>query len=340
MGLTLGELAGRIGGRLHGNPDCRITRVATLRDAGEGAISFLANPRYRKYLRTTRASAVILKAEYAGESPAATLTVAEPYVAYAKVAALLYPADTACRGIHPAAIIGSHCRIADSAWIGPGCIIEDDVVIEAGVQLGAGCFVGSGSRIGTGSVFQPRVVICRSISIGKRVLVHPGVIIGADGFGIALEGGRWLKVPQLGSVRIGDDVEIGANTTIDRGALDDTVIEEGVKLDNQVQVAHNVHIGAHTAVAACTGISGSARIGSHCRIGGGVGILGHLEIADHVTVTAMTMVTRSISTPGVYSSGIPAQENRAWNRNIGHLRRLARRARRRQRQENTPDETD
>lgn len=340
MGLTLGELAGHIGGELRGNPDCRISSVATLRDAGEGDISFLANPRYRKYLQATRASAVILKAEHARECPAATLMVADPYTAYAKAAALLYPAVPVRRGMHPGAIIGNQCRIEDSAWIGPGCIVEDGAVIGAGVQLGAGCFIGSGSRIGAGSVFQARVVVCRSVSIGERALVHSGAVIGSDGFGFAEEGGRWLKVPQLGGVRIGDDVEIGANTTIDRGTLDATVLEDGVKLDNQVHVAHNVHIGAHTAIAACTGISGSVRIGSHCCIGGGVGILGHLEIADHVTVTAMTMVARSIGAPGVYSSGIPAQENTAWNRNIGNLRRLARLARRLYRLEKKLDTTD
>jgi UDP-3-O-[3-hydroxymyristoyl] glucosamine N-acyltransferase len=328
MGFTLGELARCIGGELRGNPDCRITAVASLRSAGEGAISFLANARYRKYLRATRASAVIVTAEHAAESPTATLTVADPYTAYARIAGLLYPAKSARRGRHPDAIVGDHCRIDDSAWIGPGCIIEDEADIGAGVQLGAGCFVGRGSRIGANSVLHARVVVCEAVSIGERALVHPGVVIGSDGFGHAEDDGKWLKVPQLGGVWIGADVEIGANTTIDRGALEDTVVEDGVKLDNQVHVAHNVHIGAHTAIAACTGISGSARIGSHCRIGGGVGVLGHLEIADHVTVTAMTMVARSINAPGVYSSGLPAQDNTAWNRNVGNLRRLAGLARR------------
>jgi UDP-3-O-[3-hydroxymyristoyl] glucosamine N-acyltransferase len=340
MGLTLGELAGHVGGELHGNPRCRISRVATLQDAGEGAISFLANRRYRKYLHTTRASAVILKAVHASDCPTATITVANPYAAYARVAALLYPEPAPPGGIHPGAVIGNNCRIDASACIGPGCIIEDEVVIGAGVQLAAGCTVGRGCRIGAGSVLQSRVVVCDAVSIGQRVRVHPGAVLGSEGFGLAEEGGEWLKVPQLGSLRIGDDVEIGANTTIDRGALDDTVIDDGVKLDNQVHVAHNVRIGAHTAIAACTGISGSVRIGRHCRIGGGAGILGHLEIADHVTVTAMTMVAQSIGAPGVYSSGIPAQENMAWNRNIGNLRRLARLARRLSRLEREADGTN
>ncbi len=328
MGLTLGELAERIGGELRGDPDCVITSVATLQHAGPGSISFLANTTYRKYLSRTAASAVIIRPEFAGECPAAAIVTADPYVAYARAAALIVPPLPPRQGTHPSASIGKDCQIDSSAWIGPNCIIEDGVHIGAGTQLAAGCFVGRDSRIGAGGYLHANVVICHGVRVGERIIVHPGAVIGSDGFGLANEHGQWLKVPQLGGVCIGNDVEIGANTSIDRGALDDTVLEDGVKLDNQIQVAHNVHIGAHTAIAGCVGISGSARIGRHCMIGGGAGIVGHLEIADNVTVTGMTMVTKSISGPGVYSSGVPAQENSEWNRNYARFRKLDQLARR------------
>jgi UDP-3-O-[3-hydroxymyristoyl] glucosamine N-acyltransferase len=320
MGLALGELSQRIGGQLQGDPERMITTVATLQDAVAGEISFLANPRYRRYLQGTRASAVILSAEHAGDCPTATITVANPYAAYARAATLLFPAAGARQGVHASAVIGNNCSVDATAWIGPHCIIEDDVTIAAGVQLQGGCFVGKGSRIGNATMLGPQVTVCHAVDIGARGLIHPGVVIGSDGFGLANDDGRWIKVPQLGRVCIGSDVEIGANSTIDRGALGDTIIEDGVKLDNQVHVAHNVRIGKHTVVAGCTGISGSADIGCHCRIGGGVGILGHLEIADHVTVTAMSLVTKSLPGPGRYSSGMPAQEHTAWKRNVGSFR--------------------
>ena len=322
MGLALGELAGRLGGELRGDPDCMISSVATLQRAGQGDISFLAHKAYRKYLTATHASAVILEAAIADECPTATITVANPYAAYARAASLLTEPPVKRRGVHPSAVIGSGCEIASSAWVGPHCIIEDGVAIAAGVQLTGACSIGRDSRIGADCVFHANVVIAHGVRIGERVVLHPGVVIGSDGFGYADEHGHWLKVPQLGSVFIGNDVEVGAGTTIDRGSLDDTLIADGVKLDNQVRVAHNVQIGAHTAIAACAGISGSARIGSHCRIGGGAGILGHLEITDHVVITAMTLVTKSITRPGVYSSGVPAQENALWNRNNARFRRL------------------
>lgn len=328
MSLALGELAQRIGGRLRGDPDCVIGSVASLQRAGQGAISFLANRTYRKYLRATRASAVIMEAAFADECPTATITVADPYLAYARAATLLSSPLAARRGVHPSAVIGAGCEVAPSAWVGPHCLIEEGAAIGAGTQLLGGCFIGRGSRIGGDCVLHARVVVGHGVTIGRRVMLHPGAVIGSDGFGLADEHGRWLKVPQLGGVSIGDDVEIGAGSTIDRGALDDTLIGEGVKLDNQVHIAHNVQVGAHTAIAACVGISGSTRIGRHCRIGGGAGILGHLEITDHVVITAMTLVTRSITRPGVYSSGVPAQENALWNRNAARLRRLDKLARR------------
>lgn len=328
MGIALGELARRLGGVLHGDPDCMVTSVATLQNAGHGAITFLANGRYRKYLPATQASAVILGADDEEASPTATITVSNPYAAYAQAATILCPLPFPEPGVHPGVVIGDACNIDETACIGPNCIIESGVTISAGVSLGGGCFIGRDSFIGAGSRLHAGVVICHGARIGARVLVHPGAVIGSDGFGLAEDGGKWLKVPQLGGVCIGDDVEIGAGTTIDRGTLEDTVIENGVKLDNQIQVAHNVHIGAHTAIAGCVGISGSVRIGKHCRIGGGAGIVGHLRITDNVTITGMTLVTTSITVPGVYSSGIAAQENASWNRNCVRLRQLDTLARR------------
>jgi UDP-3-O-[3-hydroxymyristoyl] glucosamine N-acyltransferase len=327
MGLALGELARRLGGELHGDPGCVITSVASLRQAGPGTISFLANRAYRKYLPATRASAVILEAAFALACPTATITVANPYAAYARAAVLLSSPPAARCGVHPSAVIGAGCEIAPSAWVGPHCVIEDGAALAAGAQLAGGCHLGRDSRIGADCVLHANVVVCHGVRIGERVVLHPGVVIGSDGFGLAQEHGRWLKVPQLGGVCIGNDVEIGAGSTIDRGSLDDTIIEDGVKLDNQVQVAHNVWIGAHTAIAACVGIAGSAWIGGHCSIGGGAGILGHLEISDHVVITAMTLVTKSITRPGVYSSGVPAQDNATWNRNTARFRRLDKLAR-------------
>jgi len=329
MAITLGELAERLGAVLQGgSPSSRITGVATLRNAGADDLAFLANTAYRKHLSGTRAGAVVLDAKHADECPVAALVTANPYATYARAAALIVPRAPDRSGIHPTATLGPDCQIDATAWVGPHCIIESGVRIGAGVQLAGNCFIGAGCRIGAHSRLSPNVVVCHDVSIGERAVIQPGAVIGSDGFGLAMEDGRWLDVPQLGGVRIGDDVGIGANTTVDRGALEDTVLEDGVRLDNQIQVAHNVHIGAHTAVAGCVGISGSAKIGSHCMIGGGAGIVGHLEIADNVVITGMTMVTRSITEAGVYSSGVPAQDNTSWNRNYARFRQLDRLARR------------
>ncbi|NNJ95003.1 MAG: UDP-3-O-(3-hydroxymyristoyl)glucosamine N-acyltransferase [Halobacteria archaeon] len=328
MALTLGALAEQIGGRLaQGSPGCEVGGVATLQHASTGDISFLANRSYRKFLASTRASAVILAAEHLADCPVAAIVADNPYAAYARAAALLFPPPPGRRGIDPSASVGESCSIDPDAWIGPRCIIESGATIHAGAQLAGGCYIGADSEIGPNSRLAANVVICHGVSIGARVNIAPGAVIGSDGFGLASEDGKWLPVPQLGSVRVGNDVDIGANTTIDRGALEDTILEEGVRLDNQIQVAHNVHIGAHTAIAGCVGISGSARIGRHCMIGGGAGIVGHLEITDHVVITGMTMVTRSITSPGVYSSGVPAQDNESWNRNYARFRQLDKLAR-------------
>lgn len=328
MSLTLGELAERVGGRIAGDDRVLITGVATLQNAHPTAIAFLSNRSYRKFLATTQAAAVILQSEDLDDCPVPALVISEPYVAYARIAALLNPAPAFEPGIHPAAQVSDNATVAADAWVGPQCVVEDGCEIGPGSFIGPGCVVGRGTRIGAGSRLVANVTVCHGCAIGDRALVHPGVVIGSDGFGIANDQGRWIKVPQLGGVRIGDDVEIGANTTVDRGALEDTVLEDGVKLDNQIQVAHNVHIGAHTAIAGCVGIAGSTRIGRHCAIGGGAGILGHLEIVDNVQITAMSLVTKSIREPGVYSSGTPLQPNELWHKNFARFRQLDDMARR------------
>ncbi|MEJ2554126.1 MAG: UDP-3-O-(3-hydroxymyristoyl)glucosamine N-acyltransferase [Gammaproteobacteria bacterium] len=325
---TLAQLAEHVGGRVDGDADCEIHGVATLQNARPGDISFLANPRYTKYLSSTAASAVIITEEYQSACPSNALVAADPYLSYARIAALLTPMPIMRQGRHPSAVVEDGSAVDPSAWIGPHSVIEEGVEIGSQVTVGPGCVIGKGSRIGTGSRLVANVTICHGSRIGKRVVLHPGVVIGSDGFGLANDGGRWVKVPQLGGVIIGDDVEIGANTTVDRGALDDTIIEDGVKLDNQIQVAHNVYIGAHTAIAGCTGIAGSARIGSRCTIGGGVGIVGHTEIADDVHITGMSFVAHSIRKPGVYSSGTPLEANREWRRNYARFHQLDDMARR------------
>lgn len=319
---SLGELAVRFGLVLRGEPDLKVRRVATLSNAGPGSLSFLANSRYRRQLDTTRATAVLLSLKDAANCPVAALIDPNPYLAYARIAALMHPEEPARAGIHPSAVVSSGARIAASASIGPLSVIEDDAEIGERVLVGPHCIVQRGARVGDDSRLMARVSLYERVSIGRRCILHAGSVIGADGFGFAPYSGTWVKVPQVGSVRIGDDVEIGANTTIDRGAIDDTVVEEGVKLDNQIQVGHNVTIGAHTAIAGCTGISGSVSVGRRCMIGGMVGIAGHLTIADDVTVTGCSLVSASIKTPGSYSSGMPTVETRLWRRMVAHLRRL------------------
>lgn len=328
MGLTLGELAERSGAGLHGDAALPIAGVCTLQDGRPGCIGFLANPHYRKYLAGTRAAAVILTEDDLAACPVPALVSRNPYATYAQVATLLSPVLATQTGVHPSAVVAADARIDPSASIGPLCVVESGADIAAGVVIGPGCVIGRGARIGADTRLVANVTLCHGVQLGARCLIHPGAVIGSDGFGIANEGGRWLKVPQLGSVRIGDDVEIGANTSVDRGALDDTVIADGVKLDNQIQVAHNVQIGEHTAVAGCVGISGSAKVGAHCMLAGGVGVVGHLEIADGTVVTGMSMVTKSITERGVYSSGLAAMPGDQWNKIVARLRRLDDMARR------------
>ncbi len=322
MGLTLAELAGAIGAELRGDPASRVERVANLQHAVEGEVGFLTDSRYRNYLETTRATAVILASKDADASPVAVLVMDNPYLGYARAAQALDPLPPRPCGIHPHATIDGQARVHASAWVGPQSVIEEGARIGAGAFIGPRCLVGRDVIIGEHARLVAGVTICHSVEIGSRVLIHPGAVIGADGFGFANDNGVWVKIPQTGGVSIGDDAEIGANTTIDRGALEDTIIAEGVKLDNQIQVAHNVQIGAHTAVAGCVGIAGSTSIGRRCTIGGGVGIVGHLEIADDVHITVGSIVFQSLTEPGLYSSGVPVQENRPWRRNFVRFRQL------------------
>jgi UDP-3-O-[3-hydroxymyristoyl] glucosamine N-acyltransferase len=315
-------LAVRFGLELRGSPALRVSHVATLSQATEGALSFLANSRYRKHLGSSRATAIVVAPADLDACPVAALVDPNPYLAYAQIATLMYPVAPTTAGIHPSAVVASDARIAASAWLGPLCVIEAGADIGERVKVGAGCTILAGARIGNDTQLMPRVTLYPAVSIGARCLLHTGAVIGADGFGFAPDQGIWFKVPQVGSVRIGDDVEIGANTTIDRGAIEDTIVENGAKLDNQIQVGHNVVIGAHTAIAACTGISGSTTIGKRCMIGGMVGFAGHLTIADDVIVTGCSLVSASIREAGSYSSGMPTVETRAWRRMVAHLRRF------------------
>ena len=323
MAHRLEELARHAGAELRGDPDCLIDRVDTLEDAAQGAICFLADPRYRPRLAATRASAVILAEADSAACPVNALVCADPHLAYARVARVVHPEPSPRPGIHPSAVVAEGASIDPDASVGPCAVIDAGARVGPGVVVGPGCYVGEGAELGEGTRLVANVTVCHGCRLGRRVLVHPGAVIGSDGFGLARTGeGAWEKVPQLGRVVLGDDVEVGANTTIDRGALRDTVIAKGVKLDNQIQVAHNVRIGAHTAVAGCAGIAGSTVIGEHCTVAGGVGIAGHLEIADNVHFSGASVVTRSFKEPGQYSGNLPAVPTAEWRRAVARIRRL------------------
>jgi len=321
-GYPLAQLAERFALELRGDGTLTISGVGTLAAATPAQLSFLANPRYRGELRACRAGAVVLRADDAAECPGAALIAADPYVAFAKIAAIFDVPPAVAPGAHPTAVVAPDASVDASASIGPFCVVESGAVIGPGATIGPYCLIGPDCRVGAQSRLIARVTLVARVTLGERVLIHPGVVIGADGFGLAFEKDHWIKVPQLGGVRIGNDCEVGANTTIDRGAIEDTVIEDDVRLDNQIQIAHNVRIGAHTAMAGCSAVAGSATIGRYCLIGGGAGILGHLSVADRVTVTAMTLVTHSIQSAGEYSTGTPVQANREWRRNAARFKHL------------------
>jgi len=320
--MTLGELAVRFGCELRGNPAARVTHVAALQEATADAIAYLANPRLQRHLSVTGAGAVILDAKLAAQSPVPVLIAKNPHVVFARVAALLHPGVPPNIGVHPSAVVDSTAQIDPSASIGATCVIGARVQVGARTVIGPGCIILNDAHIGSDTRLIARVTVCESVQIGERCILHPGVVIGSDGFGNANDSGVWVKVPQLGTVRIGNDVEIGANTTIDRGAIGDTVIEDGVKLDNQIQIAHNVRIGAHTAMAAGVGIAGSTTIGKHCMFAGKVGVAGQLDICDGVVLMGRATVSGSISKPGSYSGALGLEETRSFRRNAARFRQL------------------
>jgi len=323
ISYSLRELVERFGGEIVGDPEVRVSSVATLENAGPETIAFLANLRYLRLLAATQAAAVIVAPAQRDVTQKPCILHEQPYLCFARVSALLSPPRQVEPGIHASAAVHPEACVDAGAEIGAYAVVARGAHVGRGSIIGPGTTLGENARVGSDCRLHAQVAVYEGCMLGDRVIVHSGVVIGADGFGIAFEGDHWIKVPQVGRVRIGDDVEIGANTTIDRGAIDDTVVEDGVKLDNQIQIAHNVHIGAHTAIAACTGIAGSVHIGRYCRIGGAVGIAGHVSITDHVEVSGHTSITKSIDKPGIYSGVYPFEPNREWRRNAVHVRHLA-----------------
>ncbi|WNC10955.1 UDP-3-O-(3-hydroxymyristoyl)glucosamine N-acyltransferase [Pseudomonas coleopterorum] len=326
--MKLGQLAEFLGATVSGDPEKIITGLATLQEAGPAQLSFLANPQYRKFLPDSHAGAVLLKAADAEGFKGDALIVPDPYLAYARISHLFDPKPRASTGVHPTAVIAPDAQVDAAASVGAFAVVESGARIAAGVTIGAHCFIGARCEIGEGGWLAPRVTLYHDVRIGKRVVIQSGAVLGGEGFGFANEKGVWQKIAQIGGVSIGDDCEIGVNTAIDRGALADTVIGNGVKLDNQIQIAHNVQIGDNTAMAACVGISGSSKIGKNCMLAGGVGLVGHIEICDGVFITGMTMVTHSITEPGAYSSGTAMQPAAEWRKSAARLRHLDDMARR------------
>ena len=314
MSVTLGQLATLLGAELHGDASIEVSRVANLETAGSGEISFLSDSKYQSFLAQTAASAVLVKAADLSVCQTNALVVKDPYVGFARVAQLLDSTPQPALDLHPTAVIAADVQLGQNVAIGPHAVIESGVVLGDGVAIGPGCFVGKNSRLGKGSRLWANVTIYHNVEIGDACLIQSGTVIGADGFGYANERGEWIKIPQVGKVILGNRVEIGASTTIDRGAIDDTIIADNVIIDNQCQIAHNVEIGYGTAIAGGTVIAGSTKIGKYCIIGGAAVINGHIQVCDQATITGMSMVMRSISEPGIYSSGVPAQSNKEWRK--------------------------
>lgn len=333
MQYSLQYLAEFLQAELRGDKNCLITGIAPIDKAANGQITFLKEPHYKKYLATTKAAAIILKPQFVDLVTTNALLTENPYAAYAKISALFDNSPKPKAAIHPTAVIGNNCKIDQTAFIGANCVIGNEVTIGKNTIINAGCIIDDNSVIGESCKLYANVTIYHNCTIGNRTTIHSGTVIGADGFGFAMDKGINYKIYQLGKVYIGDDVEIGANTTIDRGALENTIIENDVKIDNQVQIAHNVIIGAHTVISGCTGIAGSTKIGKYCMIGGGVGISGHIEIADKTIITARSAIDKSITTPGIYASGIPAMPARAWWKNLARLTQLDEIIRKLQKQE-------
>ena len=320
--MKLGDIVARFGGELLGSPETEVTRIVPLERAGSGDLAFVSSAKQARRLETTAAGALILGLELRDATSRPRIVCANPYAYFARLSGVLHPAPAHEAGVHPAAVVAAGAEVdpsasvAAGAWIGAGARIGARSVIEPGAR------VGESARLGDDCHLHPNAVVYHGCVLGNRVGLHGGAVIGADGFGLALDEGRWVKIPQVGRAVLGDDVEIGANSTVDRGTLDDTVIEDGVKIDNQVQIGHNCRIGAHTAIAACVGIAGSTQIGRHCRIGGAAMIQGHIEICDDVTISAATAIMKSIRRPGTYTSIYPFQEHREWIRNAAHLRHM------------------
>jgi len=326
--LRLDQLAERLEVPFHGDPSTRVSRIGDLTTAGADCLTFLGDPKYRRHLAATHAGIVILSEADAPDAPTPVLISSNPYLTFALAASMLHPQEPVVGGIHPSAVVDPNAQVDPTAWIGPTAVVESGAWVGARVFIGPGCIVGADAVVGEDSRLTARVTLCAGSVVGKRALMFPGAVIGRPGFGFAKDGDRWIRIPQVGRAVLGDDVEIGANTTVDRGAIEDTVIGDGVKLDNQIQIGHNVRIGDYTAMASNTGISGSTSIGRGCTIAGAVGMAGHLTIGDQVHFTGMAMVTRSFTEPGLYSSGIPAMPSADWRRNVARFRHLDELARR------------
>ena len=328
MRISLGELARQFDCELLGDPAIEVDCVATIGNATANSVTFLANPAYKKSLPDTRAGAVILAPSEAAECPVAALVSNNPYATYARVAALLYPEPTVDAAVHPTAVIAKSAIVADSSFIGPFAVIGENCSVGAGAYVGPGCVLGDDCHIGSGTRLVSNVSLVRRVSIGERSKIYPGVVIGSPGFGFAPDTAGWVHVPQVGRVQIGDDVEIGSNTTIDCGAIEDTVIGNGVKLDNQIQIGHNVRIGEHTVMAATVGIAGSTIVGKRCMFGGASGTVGHISICDGVIVNGLSMVSKDITEPGTYAGSFPATDVRSWRRYVARFRQVDRIAKR------------
>jgi len=322
LAYRLSDIASRFGGHVLGNSEVMICQIATLESANSSQIAFLANNKYRAQLESTHAGAIIVGAADSDVTTLPRIVCDNPYAYFAKLSSFLNPPIKACAGIHTSVVIGKNVVIAEGVQVDANVVIGDGAKIGPNSIVMAGCHIGAGVEIGENSLLYSGVVVYHNCILGNNLIAHSGVVIGADGFGLAMEEGRWLKIPQIGRVVIGNDVEIGANTTIDRGALNDTVIEDDVKLDNQIQIAHNVRIGAHTAIAGCVGIAGSTTIGRYCRIGGSAGILGHLQIADYVEISSFTLVGKSIKEKGSYCGIYPFSTTQAWRKNAAQVRHL------------------
>ncbi|MBS0336020.1 MAG: UDP-3-O-(3-hydroxymyristoyl)glucosamine N-acyltransferase [Proteobacteria bacterium] len=321
--ISLATIVRRLGGRVAGNPEVLVARVGSLENATADSIAFFSNPRYKSKLAKTGAAAVVLAPSAEGLTELPRIVADNPYAYFAHLSRLFNPDADPVPGVHPSAVVAEGAAVAPSAQIGPGAVVCAGATIGARTLIGAGSYVGEGAAIGEACRIHPSVVIHSGCRIGARGIVHSGAVIGADGFGIAAEEGRWVKIPQVGRVILGDDVEVGANTTIDRGAIDDTVLEDGVKLDNQIQIGHNCHIGANTAMAGCVAVAGSARIGRNCTIGAAAVILGHLSIPDNTAISAATVISRTLHKAGTYTGMYPFDENAAWARNTAQVRRLS-----------------